>query len=129
MTDMHFAGTLLERLGIQIDHADPDTATGRMPVDGNTQPLGLLHGGASAALAETLGSIAAHLHAGPGRSAVGTELSVTHHRSVRSGWVHGRAVAVHLGRTAACYDIVVSDDEGQRICTARLTCRLLDNRQ
>ncbi len=88
-------------------------------------PRGLLHGGASVVLAETLGSIAAQLHGGPGRAAVGIEVNATHHRGVRDGWVHGEAVAVHRGRTTASYEIVVSDDEGRRVCTARLACMIL----
>jgi 1,4-dihydroxy-2-naphthoyl-CoA hydrolase len=119
-------GTLIERLGIELEDVAIDRVTARMPVAGNTQPAGLLHGGASVALAETLGSVAAQLHAGPGRAAVGIEVNATHHRSARDGWVHGEAVAVHRGRTTASYEIVVSDDAGRRVCTARLTCMILD---
>ena len=122
------AGTLIERMGITIDRVGPDGAEGTMPVDGNTQPYGLLHGGASAVLAETLASLAAMAHAGPGRVAVGVELSASHHRSVRSGTVRGVARAVHLGRSLATYDVVVDDGAGRRICTARLTCMLIDER-
>ena len=120
------AGTLLDRLGITIDEVSAERATGRMPVVGNTQPYGLLHGGASAALAETLGSYAAVAHAGPGRMAVGIELNATHHRSARTGTAHAVATALHLGRSTASYEIVVTDDAGERLCTARLTCMLLD---
>lgn len=118
-------GTLLERLGITIGEISAQRATGSMPVAGNTQPHGLLHGGASAALAETLGSYAANAHAGPGRAAVGIELNATHHRSVREGHVHGVATAVHLGSTVATYEVAVEDDDGRRVCTARLTCMLI----
>ena len=97
-----------------------------MPVEGNTQPHGLLHGGASAVLAETLGSFAATAHAGPGRVAVGIELNITHHRSVRAGTVTGVATAVHLGGSLASYEIVVEDSEARRLATARLTCMLID---
>lgn len=120
------SGTLLDRLGIEVTHLDADGATGTMPVAGNTQPYGLLHGGASAALAETLGSLAAHVHAGPGRAAVGVELNATHHRSARQGTVTGTARAVHRGRSLATYEVVVEDREGRRLCTARLTCMLID---
>lgn len=120
------SGTLLDRLGIEVTHLDADGATGTMPVAGNTQPYGLLHGGASAALAETLGSLAAHVHAGPGRAAVGVELNATHHRSARQGTVTGTARAVHRGRSLATYEVVVEDGEGRRLCTARLTCMLID---
>lgn len=118
-------GTLIERMGIELGEVGADCVTARMPVAGNTQPAGLLHGGASVVLAETLGSVAAQLHGGPGRAAVGIEVNATHHRGVRDGWVHGEAVAVHRGRTTASYEIVVSDDEGRRVCTARLTCMIL----
>lgn len=120
------AGTLADRMGVRVTHVDADGATGTMPVAGNTQPYGLLHGGASAALAETLGSLAAAAHAGPGRMAVGIELNATHHRSARAGTVTGTARAVHLGRTLASYEVVVEDAEGRRVCTARLTCMLMD---
>ncbi len=118
-------GTLIERMGIELEEVGADRVTARMPVAGNTQPAGLLHGGASVVLAETLGSIAAQLHGGPGRAAVGIEVNATHHRAVRDGWVHGEAVPVHRGRTTASYEIVVTDDEGRRVCTARLTCMIL----
>ncbi len=119
-------GTLLARMGIDVTRVDADGATGTMPVAGNTQPYGLLHGGASAALAETLGSLAAQAHAGPGRAAVGIELNATHHRSVRGGTVTGRATALHRGRSLATYEVVVEDPDGRRVCTARLTCMLID---
>jgi 1,4-dihydroxy-2-naphthoyl-CoA hydrolase len=95
---------------------------GTMPVEGNTQPLGLLNGGASMALAETLGSIGAHLHAGDGATAVGIEISGSHHRSARRGLVTGVATPVSLGRTVAVYEIVIRDEGGERLCTARLSC-------
>lgn len=119
-------GTLIERMGITIEAADARSCTATMPVAGNTQPYGLLHGGASAVLAETVGSIAAQLHAGPGRAAVGLELSITHHRSARAGTVRGVATAVHLGRSSATYLVEVADEEDRRISSARLTCLLLD---
>ncbi|OZB50310.1 MAG: aromatic compound degradation protein PaaI [Cellulomonas sp. 14-74-6] len=122
------AGSLLERMGIELTLVTAERAEGRMPVAGNTQPLGLLHGGASATLAETLGSYAAQRHAGEGRAAVGIELNVTHHRSAREGWVHAVATAVHLGRSLATYEVTVDDDGGRRLCTARLTCMLIDLR-
>lgn len=121
------SSTLSERLGITMGEITAERTTGSMPVAGNTQPYGLLHGGASAALAETLGSWAAAAHAGPGRVAVGVELNASHHRGVREGSVHGVATALHLGRSTASYEIVVTDDDGRRVCTARLTCMLLDS--
>lgn len=119
-------GTLLERLGIELIEAAPDRVVATMPVAGNTQPVGLLHGGATAALAETAGSIGAALHAGRGRGAAGIELNASHHRAVRSGTVTAVATAVHLGSTTATYAVAVHDDEGTLVCTARLTCMLLD---
>ncbi|QZN84317.1 PaaI family thioesterase [Cellulomonas sp. C5510] len=121
-------GTLMERLGMTLLEVTPERAVGTLPVAGNTQPYGLLHGGASAALAETLGSYAAAAHAGPGRRAVGIELSCTHHRSATDGVVTGTATAVHLGGRVATYDVVVEDPRGRRVCSARLTCMLIDDR-
>lgn len=116
---------LMQRLGIEITEVSAERAVGTMPVAGNTQIHGLLHGGASALLAETLGSLAAARHAGPGRAAVGIELSVSHHRSARDGRVTGTATALHLGRRTAAYEVVVADSAGRRLCTARLTCMVL----
>ncbi|HEY0217967.1 MAG TPA: hotdog fold thioesterase [Cellulomonas sp.] len=113
-------------MGIVLTEVSADRAVGTMPVAGNTQPFGLLHGGASAVLAETLGSLAATVHAGAGRRAVGIELNATHHRSATDGEVTGTARAVHLGRSLATYEVVVEDPRGRRICTARLTCMLID---
>lgn len=120
-------GTLIAKLGIELLEVGAKRTVGRMPVAGNTQPHGLLHGGASAALAETLASIAASLHAGPGRIAVGIELNATHHRAAREGWVVGTAEAIHLGRSTASYEIAVADGSGRRVCTSRLTCMVLDS--
>lgn len=120
------SAALFDKMGITISEASPERTVGTMPVEGNTQPFGLLHGGASCVLAESLGSIAATLHAHEtfGGYAVGLEISATHHRSVRSGVVTGVATALHRGGTVATYEIVVTDEAGQRICTARLTCVL-----
>jgi 1,4-dihydroxy-2-naphthoyl-CoA hydrolase len=120
------AGAMGRRLGIVVTEASAQRVVGTMPVEGNTQPYGLLNGGASLALAETLGSIGAHLHAGAGRGAVGIEISGSHHRSARDGTVTGVATPLSLGRNVAVYEIVVSDERGQRLCTARLTCMLRD---
>jgi uncharacterized protein (TIGR00369 family) len=121
-------GHLPERMGIEILEAGAERVVGRMPVEGNTQPYGLLHGGASCVLAESVGSTGAALHAGAGRIAVGIEISATHHRSARSGHVTAVATRLHGGQTLATYDIVITDDEGRRVCTARLTCMLRDVR-
>lgn len=119
-------GDLGKAMGIEFLEASPERVVGRMPVKGNTQPYGLLHGGASCVLAESIGSTGAVLHAGPGRIAVGIEINATHHRSATGGHVTGVATRTHGGRTLATYDIVITDDEGRRICTARLTCMLRD---
>ena len=117
---------LVGRMGITILEAAADRVVGAMPVEGNTQPYGLLHGGASCVLAESLGSLGAAMHAGPDRIAVGVEISATHHRAVAAGNVTGVATCLHGGRTVATYEIVISDDQGRRVCTARLTCVLSD---
>jgi uncharacterized protein (TIGR00369 family) len=124
--DIGASGELGARMGIQLVEAGPERVVGRMPVEGNRQPYGLLHGGASCVLAETLGSVGAALHAGPGRIAVGVDINATHHRSVTAGYVTAVATAVHLGRSMASYEIVVTDDDGRRVCTARLSAILRD---
>jgi uncharacterized protein (TIGR00369 family) len=115
-----------DRMGITLLETTPERVVGTMPVEGNTQPYGLLHGGASCVLAETLGSVGAALHAAAthGGIAVGVDINATHHRSARSGLVTGVATAIHLGGTTASYEIVVTDEHGARICTARLSCLL-----
>lgn len=120
------SGELGAKMGIEILEASPERVVARMPVEGNRQPIGLLHGGANAVLAEGIGSIASQLHAGLNRTSVGIELSCTHHKSATSGFVTGTATAISLGRTITCYDIVITNDEGVKTCTARLTCLLLD---
>ncbi|MDJ0461691.1 hotdog fold thioesterase [Streptomyces sp. H27-C3] len=120
------AGHLGTRMGVQIIEASAERVVATMPVEGNTQPYGLLHGGASAVLAETLGSIGAMLHGGISKLAVGVDLNCTHHRGARSGLVTGVATPVHRGRSTATYEIVITDDQDKRVCTARLTCLLRD---
>src|SRR5919202_4199998 len=104
-------GALAERMGITL-HGDARRMVGSMPVAGNTQPYGLLHGGASCVLAETLGSIAATLHAAEAFNgyAMGVELNATHHRAIRSGTVTGVATPLHLGGSVATYEIVITDE-------------------
>ncbi|MCF0089977.1 MULTISPECIES: hotdog fold thioesterase [unclassified Streptomyces] len=118
------AGHLGTRMGVRIVEASAERVVGTMPVEGNTQPYGLLHGGASAVLAETLGSVGAMLHGGSGKLAVGVDLNCTHHRGARSGLVTGVATPLHRGRSTATYEIVISDEDGRRVCSARLTCML-----
>ncbi|MCX2971402.1 MULTISPECIES: PaaI family thioesterase [Streptomyces] len=117
------AGELGERLGIELVSAEPHRVVGTLPVRGNTQPFGVLHGGASCVLAESLASIGACLHFGAdGGVGVGTEISASHHRPVSGGRVTGVATAVRLGRTHATYEIAVEDEQGRRVCSARMTC-------
>jgi uncharacterized protein (TIGR00369 family) len=115
-------GTLGEKLGIRFTEISAQRLVAMMPVKGNTQPAGLLHGGASAALAETMGSVGAAVHAGPGSMVVGVDINATHHRSARSGMVTGTATPLFLGRSMATYEIVITDEEQRRICTARISC-------
>jgi len=120
-----WSGGLGERLGISIVEASAERVVGTMPVDGNTQPYGLLHGGASCALAESLGSVGAAMHAATwGGHALGIEISATHHRAARTGVVTGVATPLLLGGSVATYEIVITDEAGARVCTARLTCLL-----
>jgi uncharacterized protein (TIGR00369 family) len=118
--------SLMQRMGIEMVEASPERLVATMPVEGNTQPYGLLHGGASVVLAETLGSFGAALHAGPGKAVVGLDINATHHRAARSGLVTGVATPISLGRTLACYEVVVTDEDGKRICTSRITCLIRD---
>jgi uncharacterized protein (TIGR00369 family) len=122
------SGALDKKMGIEILEASPERLVGRMPVEGNTQPIGLLHGGANVVLAESLGSIGTQLHAGPSRRIVGVDINATHHRSATSGFVTGVATAVSLGKTLCVYEIVITNDQGQRTCTARITCMILAER-
>lgn len=119
-------GALGERMGIELTEASPERVVGTMPVEGNTQPYGLLHGGASVVLAETLGSWGAAMLAGADRVAVGLDINATHHRAARSGIVTGTATLLSGGRSVASYEVVVADEDGQRLCTARITCLLRD---
>lgn len=120
-----YTSALDEKMGLELLELSPERAVGRMPVEGNTQPYGLWHGGASCVMAETLGSLAAFTHARPDKFAVGVDINATHHRAVRTGHVTGVATAIKLGRTIAMYEIVLTDDHGNRVCTARLTCQLV----
>jgi 1,4-dihydroxy-2-naphthoyl-CoA hydrolase len=123
--DERWQGTdelLVDRMGIEFTDYDPNNVVATMPITGNRQPYGLLHGGASAVLAESLGSIAAALHAGPDNIAVGVELNCTHHRSATEGRVTGVCTPLHVGRTMSSFEIVITDENGRRTCTSRLTC-------
>ena len=119
-------GTLAHRMGITILSASATEVVATMPVAGNVQPYGLLHGGASCVLAETIGSLGAALHAGLGRVVVGIEISATHHRGASEGEVTAVARLAHGGRTLATYDVIITDTAGRRVCTSRLTCLIRD---
>jgi 1,4-dihydroxy-2-naphthoyl-CoA hydrolase len=119
-------GTLLDLMGIVLTEATPERVVATMPVKGNVQPYGLLHGGASCVLAETLGSIGSALHAASfDKVAVGVDINATHHRAVRDGVVTGVAKPIYLGRTTTSYEIVITDERDKRVCTARITCQLI----
>jgi uncharacterized protein (TIGR00369 family) len=121
-------GALDKKMGIEITEASPQRLVGRMPVEGNTQPFGLLHGGANVVLAESLGSIGTHLHAGPSRRIVGIEISASHHKSATEGYVTAVATAVTLGKTLCTYNVEITNDKGEKTCTARITCLILAQR-
>ena len=112
-------------MGIEITEFTPERVVATMPVAGNRQPFGLLHGGASAALAETMGSFHGSL-VGGGKAPLGIELSCTHHRSATDGLVTAVSTPLHVGRTICTFEIVISDEPDRRICTARLTVLLQD---
>jgi 1,4-dihydroxy-2-naphthoyl-CoA hydrolase len=118
-------GGLNDKMGITLTEISAERVVGTMPVEGNTQPYGLLHGGASVLLAETLGSVGSAVHAHPDKLSVGIEINATHHRSATSGTVTGTATAIHLGRTTATYEVVITDERGKRVCTSRITCALM----
>jgi 1,4-dihydroxy-2-naphthoyl-CoA hydrolase len=120
-------GTLVEALGIEFTEAGEDFLRGRMPVDQRTrQPFGLLHGGASVALAETLGSAAGNCCVDPATSVgVGLEISANHVRGITQGWVIGTARPIHLGRTTQVWDIRIEDESGRLICISRLTVAVI----
>jgi uncharacterized protein (TIGR00369 family) len=130
--DTAAVGALAERMGIRLVEAAPERVVGTMPIEGNTQPYGLLHGGASCVLAESVASTGAALHAartgGTGSDsrgiALGVDINATHHRAVRTGVVTAVATPLYLGRSVATYEVVITDEAGLRVCTVRLTCQL-----
>ena len=119
-------GALTDKMGVDFIELSASHSVARMPVEGNTQVIGLLHGGAHVVLGESLGSISSAIHAGPGRYAVGIEINATHSRSITSGWVTGTCDAISLGRTLATHEIVIRDEEGRRLSTVRMTNMLRD---
>lgn len=122
-------GTLVGNLGIEFLEIGADFVRARMPVDARTvQPYGLLHGGASVALAETMGTAAAIMTLNPGEQAVGLEINANHLRAARAGWVIGLCRPVHLGRSTQVWETLVSDEQGKLCCTSRMTVSILQPR-
>ncbi len=119
-------GELTVKMGVEYLEVSAEYSVARMPVEGNRQVIGLLHGGAHVVLGESLGSISSAIHAGPGRYAVGIEINATHSRSITEGWVTGTCRALSLGRTLATHEIVMTDEAGRRLSTVRMTNMLLD---
>lgn len=119
-------GALAAKMGIEFTEFSIERSVATMPVEGNTQPVGLLHGGAYVVLGESLGSMAANLHAGPGRLAVGVDINATHTRSATSGVVTGVCTPLHLGRSMTVHEIIVTDDQGRRCSTIRITNMIKD---
>jgi uncharacterized protein (TIGR00369 family) len=123
---MGMIGEFNKKIGLELVEVTKDRVVGTLPVEGNRQPYGLIHGGANASLAEALGSIAAAVNAGPERAAMGLELSCTHHRAALGGKVTGVCTPLHVGRSVSTWETVITDDQGRRTCTARLTCIIRD---
>ncbi|GHE68027.1 thioesterase [Roseivirga thermotolerans] len=123
--------TLVEHLGIEVTELGKDYLIGKMPVDHRThQPLGMLHGGASVVLAETLGSIAATLTVDPQRQyCVGLDINANHIKSVRSGFVYGKTTPIHVGKRTQVWEIRIENEEKELICISRITMAVLDKKQ
>jgi uncharacterized protein (TIGR00369 family) len=121
-------GDLAKKMGIEFLELSAEHSVATMPVAGNTQVVGLLHGGAHVVLAESLGSVSSAIHAGPGRYAVGIEINASHSRSVTEGVVTATCTALSLGRTLATHEIVMRDETGRRLSTVRMTNMLLEQR-
>ena len=119
-------GELTRKMGVEYLELSASHSVARMPVEGNRQVVGILHGGAHVVLGESLGSISSAIHAGPGRVAMGIEINATHSRSISSGFVIATCDALVLGRTLATHEIVVRDEDGNRLSTVRMTNILRD---
>ena len=119
-------GALCHKMGIEFLELSAERSIATMPVDGNTQVIGLLHGGAHVVLGESLGSISSAIHAGAGRYAVGIEINATHSRSITEGIVTATCTALVLGRTLCTHEIVMTDELGRRLSTVRMTNMLRD---
>ncbi|MFD2178482.1 hotdog fold thioesterase [Veronia pacifica] len=122
--------TIVEHIGIRFTDFDDNSISGTMPVDHRThQPLGILHGGSSVVLAETLGSVAANKAADEGYYCVGLDINANHVRAIRSGLVIGCAKPAHIGATTQVWMIEISDERGRLICTSRLTMAVLKDKR
>lgn len=121
-------GALAAKMGIEFLELSAEYSVARMPVEGNTQVVGILHGGAHVVLGESLGSISSAIHAGPEKIAVGIEINASHSRSVDSGWVTATCRAVSLGRTLCTHEIAIDDEDGRRLSTIRMTNFIRDPR-
>ena len=114
-------GALADNMGIKLVELSAERAVATMPVEGNTQPLGLVHGGAYVVLAESLGSFAANVWAAPNGFAVGIEVNASHSGSAKSGLVTGVCTAISLGKTLTVHEIAITDEAGRRLSTVRIT--------
>jgi 1,4-dihydroxy-2-naphthoyl-CoA hydrolase len=119
-------GALGDKMGMAWVEFSRERAVATMPVEGNTQPVGLMHGGAYVVLGESLGSTHANLLAGPGRLAVGLDINATHTRSATEGRVTGTCTPIHVGRSVTVHEIVVTDEQGRRLSTVRITNLIKD---
>ena len=119
-------GELARKMGIELLELGAERSVARMPVEGNRQVVGLLHGGAHVVLAESLGSMSSAIHAGPDKIAVGIEINATHSRSVTEGYVEATCEALVLGRTLATHKITIRDEAGNRLSTVRMTNYIKD---
>lgn len=126
----HRRADMTVHLGIEFTEVGENSLSARMPVDERTrQPMGLLHGGASVALAETLGSMAGYLMLPEGKVCVGLEINANHIRSVREGYVYGKAVPLHIGKNTHVWEIKIHDEQQRLVCVSRLTLAVIDAMQ
>jgi 1,4-dihydroxy-2-naphthoyl-CoA hydrolase len=121
-------GPLADKMGIELLELSAERSVATMPVTGNTQPLGLVHGGAYVVLGESLGSTSANVHAHPNGYAVGIEINATHHKSATSGIVTGTCTAIKLGKTLTTHEIKVTDEDGELLSTIRITNLIREKR-
>jgi uncharacterized protein (TIGR00369 family) len=121
-------GPLADKMGIKLLELSAERSVATMPVEGNTQPIGLVHGGAYVVLGESLGSTSANVHAHPNGYAVGIEINATHHKSATAGIVTGTCTAIKLGKTLTSHEIKVTDEAGELLSTIRITNLIREKR-